>query len=325
MRVGDGGRLVAGIWQAIEQLPQSAIANLRGAWRRLYNASKLVYASIEQDWLLLKDVMAFLALAQRSEYTPRKCEPEAIAFITDFKNEVLWWLAHLFDTYIREVYLPAHGGCDRPPGALSRDPSKRKYVQMHPEAVWQAIQEARETGCSLATVLVVRKKDDHAGTDATGASRFMAKHHMMYNFRRDLAFRGVRHLCAISDPSIHSKRDMDVTVFWSWETKTAAFGDVQEIVQQKQLLPADRDLPNNVAARWDMPKQTRVASFHELQALSHTIHQLTSADFRGIWDFKLPQGVILRPVQAEEERGEDRARPGAFDRVSTQRMWSGRG
>ena len=158
MRVGDGGRLVAGIWQAIEQLPQSAIANLRGAWRRLYNASKLAYASIEQDWLLLKDVMVFVALAQRSEYTPRKCEPEAIAFITDFKNEVLWWLAHLFDTYIREVYLPAHGGCDRPPGALSRDPSKRKYVQMHPEAVWEAIQEARDTGASLATVLAIRKK-----------------------------------------------------------------------------------------------------------------------------------------------------------------------
>ena len=114
----------------------------------------------------------------------------------------------------------------------------------------------------------------------------------MYNSRRDLAFRGVRHLCAISDPSIHSKRGMDVTVFWSWETKTAAFGDVQEIVQQKQLLPADRDLPNNVAARWDMPKQTRVASFHELQTLSHTIRGLTKSELKGIWDFKLPDDVI---------------------------------
>ena len=53
MRVGDGGRTVSGIWQAIQQLPRKAIACLQSAWRRLYDKNKVVYASMEQDWLTI--------------------------------------------------------------------------------------------------------------------------------------------------------------------------------------------------------------------------------------------------------------------------------
>ena len=91
----------------------------------------------------------------------------------------------------------------------------------------------------------------------------------------------------------------------AWETGTAAFGDVQDIVQQKQLLPEDRDLPSNVVVRWDKPRQERVASYREMQALSHTISHLTTKSahgFKSISDFNLPQDVILRPVRAGEKR-----------------------
>ena len=91
----------------------------------------------------------------------------------------------------------------------------------------------------------------------------------------------------------------------AWETGTAAFGDVQDIVQQKQLLPEDRDLPSNVVVRWDKPRQERVASYREMQALSHTISLLTKKSahgFKSISDFTLPQDVILRPVRAGEKR-----------------------
>ena len=103
MRVGDGGRTVSGIWLAIQQLPQRAQSCLRTAWQRAYNTNLLVYASIEEDWLLLKDITSFLAVAQRTGYAARKREPHAAAFITGLRNEILWWLADLFDIYISEA------------------------------------------------------------------------------------------------------------------------------------------------------------------------------------------------------------------------------
>ena len=65
----------------------------------------------------------------------------------------------------------------------------------------------------------------------------------------------------------------------------------------------DGDLPNNVQQFVNQVRRERVASYREMQALSHTIRRLTKSDFHGIQDFKLPDSVALRPVRAEEERG----------------------
>ena len=305
LRMGIEGRSVAGVWPTIQALPQQSQACLKNAWRRIYGANKVAYASLEEDWLLLRDLVIFLGLCGRSAYSPRKMPPEAEAFVIGLSSAILWWLAQLFDVYLKEVYLVAYGGDESPPAATrGRNSETRKYVMMHAEAVWDVLQEARRSGASLSTVLNIRQKDAHAGTDKTNDRTYQTKHHMMYNIRRDFAFRDARHICVISDPSIHSKKDLGVTVFWSWETGTAAFGDVQDIVQQKHLLPEDRDLPSNVVLRWDKPRRERVASYREMQALSHTISHLTTKGHgvKSISDFILPQDVILRPVKAGEQR-----------------------
>ena len=269
----------------------------------MYGASKVAYASLEEDWLLLRDLVTFLGLCGRGQYTPRQMPPEAEAYATELTKAILWWLAQLYDIYLKEVYLVAYGGDECPPAA-TRGPNAetRKYVKMHPEAVWDVLQEARRSGSSVSSVLSIRKKDAHAGSDTSNAMSLITKHIMMYCNRRDLAFRDVRHLCVISDPSIHSKKDLGVSVFWSWETQTAAFGDVQDIVQQKFLLPEDRDLPSNVVLKWDQLRRERVASYREMQALSHTISHLTKSGIESISDFTLPQDVIVTPVQAGQTR-----------------------
>ena len=216
LRMGIEGRSVAGVWTTIQALPQQSQACLKNAWRRVHHANKVAYASVEEDWLLLRDLVMFLALCGRSAYSPRKMPPEAEAFVIRLSSAILWWLAQLFDVYLKEVYLVAYGSDESPPAATRRRNSEtRRYVMMHPEAVWDVIQEARRSGASLSTVLSIRQKDTHAGVAKTNAPTYQSKHHIMYNTRRDLAFRDARHICVISDPSIHSKKDLGVSVIWA--------------------------------------------------------------------------------------------------------------
>ena len=53
-------------------------------------------------------------------------------------------------------------------------------------------------------------------------------------------------------------------------------------MQQKFLLPEDRDLPSNVVLKEDQLRRERVASYREMQALSHTIRHLTKSGIESI-------------------------------------------
>ena len=68
----------------------------------MYGASKVAYASLEEDWLLLRDLVTFLGLCGRSQYTPGRMPPEAEAYATELTKANLWWLAQVYDIYISQ-------------------------------------------------------------------------------------------------------------------------------------------------------------------------------------------------------------------------------
>ena len=104
----------------------------------MYGASKVAYASLEEDWLLLRDLVTFLGLCGRGQYTPPQMPPEAEAYATGLTKAILWWLAQLYDIYLREVCLVRDVGDECPPATTrGRRGGTRKYVKMHPEASTQ--------------------------------------------------------------------------------------------------------------------------------------------------------------------------------------------
>ena len=49
-------------------------------------------------------------------------------------------------------------------------------MAVDPSAVWEFVQEARESGTSLYQVLKVRKRDSHAGCAGTAGDNWIIKH-----------------------------------------------------------------------------------------------------------------------------------------------------
>ena len=66
---------------------------------------------------------------------------------------------------------------------------------------------------------------------------------------------------------------------------------------------------------------TRVASYRQLQALSHQINTLTGGRFQNLDAFSLPEGVLIRAVQPGEQR--IARRDGRKRRVSFRKESSG--
>ena len=61
---------------------------------------------------------------------------------------------------------------------------------------------------------------------------------VMYRNRRCHSFVGVQHFNIIADPATHSKKEVYVSVVWSWEQDLAAMGDVQLMLPGNYITPS---------------------------------------------------------------------------------------
>ena len=85
------------------------------------------------------------------------------------------------------------------------------------------LEESRRTGVSLRQLIDSKRGDPSVGASRDNARTWMIKDHAMYCQRRSLCFRGVNHLSLVADPSTHSKGEVMIGVFYSWEAGLAAF------------------------------------------------------------------------------------------------------
>ena len=175
-------------------------------------------------------------------------------------------------------------------------------MRVHPETVWDLFHQARDSGVGLEGVIKIRHTDTHVGCNESMAQWWLSKALALYKERRSLCFDvGVHHFNVVADPASHSKKDMYVSVIWSWEQGLAVFGDVQWMLPGREILPTEQSLPDGLAYQAAMRRLARVATFRQLQACSNTLSECTRrrVDLDG---FLLPEGVHIRAVAPGEVR-----------------------
>ena len=88
---------------------------------------------------------------------------------------------------------------------------------------------------------------------------------------------------------------------WCWEVCTASFPAVQHILPGNRFALAEQDMEAQVEALAATGKLDRVSAFRQVQAVSHSLHQITEGRMN-LETFSIPERVCLRPVTASEIR-----------------------
>ena len=108
---------------------------------------------------------------------------------------------------------------------------RRRYRQALPWTVWEAIEAAKDGGCSLMSVIRTNK----LGVCANQAYTWMQKSHAIYAERRAMCFDGTSHLNIVADPANHSRRSTMVGIAWSWEETAGAVCDIQQMPASSKI------------------------------------------------------------------------------------------
>ena len=111
----------------------------------------------------------------------------------------------------------------------------------------------------------------------------------------------VHHLSMVADLATHRKREVSVSVMYSWENNVAAYGDVQYVLPGSVVLDSEVDWPDYIAQVAVAGHLERVATYWQLWASSQTIQAVTGDRLRGLADFLLPGNVHIRPVQDQHQ------------------------
>ena len=162
-----------------------------------------------------------------------------------FRDSFLQWLRPSLVTYFSTVYR-LHHDIHKPAPSLMFKPQTqlggKSYVKVHPEVIWDLMEQAKSSSASVKQVIRIRSGDSHVGSSENVGPCWVGKHMCMYASRRNMCFGpGVHHINVIADPATHSKKEAMVSVLWSWEEQVAGHGDVQWISATKTILACDQE------------------------------------------------------------------------------------
>ena len=139
--------------------------------------------------------------------------------------------------------------------------------------------QARENSISIRAVVGVRQNDPHVKCGVSQSAGWINALGDMYDGRRYKVFRNHTHLCLGADASVHSiGDDCLLSIAWTWEGEVASFGDFQFIKPTKKgitLGDQDIDMCDDIAVLISKKKGTRMATYRQVQGISHIICSLT--------------------------------------------------
>lgn len=109
--------------------------------------------------------------------------------------------------------VPHEGGDDSQVSTMSAASSKTSGKRkLHVEQMWEFLEEANNTDVSLRKLAKVRRKDRQGGAHQTSVEHWMRNALQMYFDRSSLAFMNINRLYVATDNSVHSGRDMMVSI-----------------------------------------------------------------------------------------------------------------
>ena len=217
--------LVTGLQQAVKDQAGFAVES---GWQQSWESMRSGGA-VTRPWteaaLPLVDVciFAFLSRSYRRSRNQKKIGRRADIFLTDLVARLVALLARAVDFYLLTQHVPLHEA--RAPLVIASGKHSRTYRQALPLTVWEAIESAKQSGCSLMTVIRTKK----IGVCASQAYTWMRKSHAIYAERRQMSLDGASHLNIVADPSNHSRRSTMVGIAWSWEQAAGAVCDIQQM------------------------------------------------------------------------------------------------
>jgi len=288
--------------------------------RHVVDAMRLDWAYLKARGLLargfadgdyhLADVFVFLTLMKHarrkrsSNYTGKLgCRVDAER--KSVLQPIMRMLGSKVDEYIHCTYRTLHNVHAAPP-ALDRSPLQQNPRRsLRPEEIWDMLCQARENSISIRAVVGVRQNDPHVKCGVSQSAGWINALGDMYDGRRYKAFRNHTHLCLGADASVHSiGDDCLLSIAWTWEGEVASFGDFQFLKPTNKgitLGNQDIDMYDDIAVLIAKKKATRMATYRQVQGISHIISSLTHQGCN-IDSYELPPNVLARPAKQKEFR-----------------------
>ena len=217
--------MVIGLQQAVKDEAGFAVEH---GWQQSWESMRSS-GTVTRPWseaaLPLVDVctFAFFSRSYRRSRNQKKIGQRADRFLTDLGARLVALLAKAVDFYLLTQHVPLHEA--RAPLVIASGKHRRKYRQALPLTVWEALESAKQGGCSLMTVI----RTKNIGVCANQAYTWMRKSHGIYAERRQMSFDGTSHLNIVADPANHSRRSTMVGIAWSWEQAAGALCDTQQM------------------------------------------------------------------------------------------------
>jgi len=145
-------------------------------------------------------------------------------------------------------------------------------------------------------------KSDERAYDAlcdSNAGDWQRQDLLMYFKLQKGLFKGCKQVCVMADPSTHSGDETLVGIVWSWVLARAAIGAIKLVPPTIFLDTDELHLAPQQRLLAQAGKLERKKAFRRLQAVISLQHDLTENTLE---DYKVPEGVTLRPVRQGERR-----------------------
>ena len=273
--------------------------------------SGVVVSSFNADTQSVADVIVFVSTAMRRRRRARhKRSGHAHATLQVVIKCLLNELPKYVDDFVNAFATNEAARAARPPPALRlrRGPNaQRQYTSVSAEAAWDILQRARAEKTDVHKAIGLRSDGAELGGCSAGLGlKWSSMALDMYHEKTKLIFGtagagGVHHWNIVSDPGTHSYKECLVSLMYSWELNAGCYPKWAHLVPGKALAPGEADLLDSVEEKRAQNKLERVASFRQLQGLSHQICSL-SGERLTLDSFDPPVGSNLRAVSNNEVR-----------------------
>jgi len=127
------------------------------------------------------------------------------------------FLSRLTHTYILEVYCPRHDVTQPPPAIRHQRDGHRKYTKITPDAKWKIMEEAKESGVSLASALALQQQNEQYGNANSAGGPWIQKKLEMYSENRELRFADCKTVNLLVDQGKFDGKAFSFFVHYSWE------------------------------------------------------------------------------------------------------------
>ena len=196
---------------AVNSLHALIAPTFKNCWQRLH-AAGTIRGSFNDQVHSLEDIYTFISnfLRDRRQSSKNQVSKLTLGLIRGMQRALILWMARALERYLQTVYKPSHDCCKPAPQLTWRVPVEdgRKYVQTDASQVWDYMEQAKRSGCSLRQVLRMKSTPLQASPSHSSVWTNKALH--IYFNDQQTAFSACQHLNIVADAATHNNKEVFV-------------------------------------------------------------------------------------------------------------------